>query len=196
MNRTMITKIFTSTVGAWLLSSSAQVYALACDNDNFDNFYKAVQHAGAGNPNYVRYDKNADNYGPFTNDCLNPYANGTCIDGYGKRYKLIATSGLTKKWSAAVCIKVRQSDYRYNYEHRVFDNGNPVWFGPNVSFQYRDANGRWRLLRGSDGDLASWNVKDGLYWYRWKWSSNTARQYRIAIEESMRFDEFDIAMDW
>ncbi|SMF60038.1 hypothetical protein [Pseudobacteriovorax antillogorgiicola] len=186
----------TTIMALFLIIGNTQVLGKACNNQSFDDFYEAVQHAGAGDPAYVRYDKTPDNYGPFTNDCLNPYANGTCIEGYGKRYKLIATSGVTKKWSAAVCIKVRQNNYWYNYEHRVFDDDNPIWFGPRVSFQYKDSDGRWRLLKGNNGKFASWNVQDGLYWYRWKWSSNTARQYRIAIEESMLFDEYDIAMDW
>jgi hypothetical protein len=159
-----------------------------------------VQHQNAGNPNYIRYDKTPNNYGSFFKHCyVNSTWPGTCFETYGNRYKLVATSGLTTKWSAAICGKPRQSNNWYNYEHRIFLEGqSPFYAGPVVSFQVLGDDGKWRIMKDSNtNNLASWEFgPNANHSYRWKWFSDKPRQFRIVLERAMKFDEFDLIMDW
>ena len=179
---------------------SSNIWAAACNNAQFLNFYKVVQHPNSGNPNYVRYDKTPNNYTGFNEHC---YANstwpGTCFETYGKRYKLVVTSGLTTKWSAAVCGKARQADNWFNYEHRIFLVGqSPFYAGPKLSFQVKGDDGKWRILKSSStGNLASFEFDPNTTEnFRWQVTSSKPQQFRMVVERAMKFDEFDLIMDW
>lgn len=178
---------------------ATNVWAKACNNTTFRNFYDIVKHQNAGNPSYIRFDKTPDNYNPFYEHCYGNDTTGGCFETYGSRYKLVATSGLTTKWSAAVCGKARQANYWPDFEHRIFLQGqNAFYAGPKVSFQYQGNDGRWRILRGTNtGNLASWEIAaNATQRYRWKWFSNEPRRFRIVVERAMNYDEFDLIMDW
>lgn len=195
----MTAKLSTFFTVAAIACFSTNSSAGACDNASFRSFYDVVSHPGNDEPNFVAYDKTPDNYpGAFQQYCLAP-GNGQCIDNYGKRFRIIATTAPTTKFSAAVCGKPRQTNYWYDYEHRAFlTNGSVVSYYPGLRFQYRDSSGTWQTMQDSNtGNLASWTFSPNTAQkYRWKWSSNTPRQYRIVVDQSMRFDEFDLIMDW
>jgi hypothetical protein len=178
---------------------TANAWAEACNNTDFRNFYAVVQHENAGNPNYIRFDKTPDNYSGFNEYCYTENYTTECIDNFGSRYELVATSGYTKEWSAAVCGRARQADFEYDFEHRVFlTDGTEFYAGPKVSFQYKGDDGKWRILTGTNtGNLASWKFgANATQKYRWKWFSDEPRQFRIVIERAMKYDEFDLIMDW
>lgn len=178
---------------------ATNTWAAACNNTTFRNFYNGVQHQNAGNPNYIRFDKTPANYNGFNQHCyVNSTWPGTCFETYGKRYKLVATSGLTTKWSAAICGKARQANYWYDFEHRIFLENNTFYAGPKVSFQLLGDDGKWRIMRDSNtNNLASWEFgANATQSYRWKWFSSKPRQFRIVLERAMKNDEFDLIMDW
>lgn len=178
---------------------TANAWAEACNNANFRNFYAVVQHENAGDPNYIGFDKTPANYSGFKEECYYEPGISDCIDNYGSRHKLVATSGYTKKWSAAVCGRAIQYDFQYDHEHRVFYTGDQEFYaGPKVSFQYKGDDGKWRILTGTNtGNLASWEFgANATQAYRWKWFSDKPRQFRIVVERAMKYDEFDLIMDW
>lgn len=186
---------------AFLLVSAipGPAWSGACNNTTFRQFYDGIAHQSNGDPNYIRFDKTPNNYNGFNEYCLATANNPQCFDLYGNRYKLVATSAPTTRWSAAVCGKARQSNNWYNYEHRVFlTDGSIINYFPRLWFQYQDNSGNWHTLTDSNtGNLASGTFNaNTVQSYRWKWFSSTPRKFRIVIDQAMKFDEFDLIMDW
>lgn len=179
---------------------STNAWAAACNNAGFKNYFKGVKHTNAGTADYQRLDKKPSNYNAFNTHCYNNPTTGGCLDYFGQRYKIVATSAPTTKWSAAVCVKAIHHDNHYNYDHKINLQGqSPFYAGPKIRFEYKDDNGVWRILKETgSGNLASFhaNQPNAKQKYRWKWFSDKPRQFRIVIERAMKFDEFDLLMDW
>jgi hypothetical protein len=187
------------TLGLSAMSGTLLAESTACNNGGFKNYYSTVKHGNAGKPEYKRFDLKAGTYGGFNN--YNLQYEGIDVQYYGQRYKLVATTEATKRWSVAVCTKVKQSDYYYNRDHylRTEDDGD-IFLGPRIQFQAKMDDGSWKTLQATDGSL-QWayfdlSNTDKKQKNRWKWNSNSLRQFRVVIDRAMHYDEFDIIMDW
>lgn len=176
---------------------------MACNNNDVKKFYtSSVAHDGKTSATYERFDRTPGSFNAFNAvNCWQPPTGGAwtgCVQNFGKRYQFIATSGVTGKWSAVVCGRVRQANNHFNFDHRVFTTaGQVLYFGARVQFQWQEPNGNWRTLVGSDGKALDFNLQPNVNeMYGWKGIASPARRWRILITHAMRNDEFDIMMDW
>jgi hypothetical protein len=178
--------------------SPAAFSAFACDNDNFKSSVTGGFLPTAPTPDYLAMDITPLNTGGWTEHC---YPTGQICVG-APRYKTVAQFNNVRNWRGKVCANAIENaanthwvSYQTTFDATCPTGGSSwcsMYIGPQIGFQYRGADGVWRLFDG----VSAWTVgANDTKWYQWSASFSTPKDFRIIVNYAKANDRFDLMMD-